>query len=465
MSVITKFKNFIKKPFDKYLDKEYGRYSTEVDRKNREQRDVKIENDKTVEKISYLFCEFEDLGFEVNISPTFRNFPSEKGPGGYVSVRMVNKKDIQNMDLKFISKEIKNLMSEFILRIKDENLKVSEIKYNFIWEDSKEKEHHQEERFQINKEFDPKDISFEFDKLKYLYYDKNVRSSKLLELTIRIKIGDFLLKNLSTNEGIVGEKPIENKNLYINQMNSTISDKIFFADRINFDVIVDFGCADGSTLLKIKQLNPKIKLIGYDIDDDMISKAKANLPNALITNDWNRVVSEIQKYKSPLLNLSSVIHEVYSYSNSNSIKSFWNNVFGGDFKYISIRDMIPSCEINRDEISTFKDDTSKVRRMTNQKLLSSFENKWGHISDNYRTFIHYLLKYKYTDNWNREVLENYLPITLETLISKIKDGYKIVYQENFILPFFKKQIKNDFNIDILHTTHTKMIIKNLRFRK
>jgi len=84
---------------------------------------------------------------------------------------------------------------------------------------------------------------------------------------------------------------------------------------LNFDVIVDFGCADGTFLENIRNNNPNIKIIGYDLDDDMILKAKKRLgQNTLITNNWEEVLRSIQKNKSPLLNLSSVIHEVYSYS-------------------------------------------------------------------------------------------------------------------------------------------------------
>ncbi|MGA1049083.1 MAG: hypothetical protein ACO3UU_13830, partial [Minisyncoccia bacterium] len=43
------------------------------------------------------------------------------------------------------------------------------------------------------------------------------------------------------------------------------------------------------------------------------------------------------------------------------------------------------------------------------KSLISFEKVWGSIFKDYRNFIHFLLKYRYTDNWEREVNENYLP--------------------------------------------------------
>ena len=64
----------------------------------------------------------------------------------------------------------------------------------------------------------------------------------------------------------------------------------------------------------------------------------------------------------------------------------------------------------------------KVKQKADKHYLNSFEDRWGVINDNYRTFIHYLLKYRYTDNWDREVNEDYLPVSLETVKSKVPNN-------------------------------------------
>ena len=267
-------------------------------------------------------------------------------------------------------------------------------------------------------------------------------------------------------EELVGEKPISNLQSYIEGMNYSMRDKLFFTEIVNFDVIVDFGCADGTFLEELSKIKPNVKLIGYDLDDTMLSKAKSRLgKKAIFTNNWYDAVKYTTGYKNPLLNLSSVIHEVYSYSRPAVISQFWNNqVFGGDFKYITIRDMIPSLEMDKQEIGHFKDDVRKVRSKSDKFYLDSFEKKWGTINDNYRTFVHYLMKYRFKDNWDREVNENYLPVSLETVKSKISGDYKVVYEEDFLLTFLKDQVKKDFNVELTHTTHTKMIIKNKKFK-
>lgn len=259
----------------------------------------------------------------------------------------------------------------------------------------------------------------------------------------------------------VGEHTISDVDKYTTQMAAGYIDKLFFLDKLkNIDCIVDFGCANGFILSKIQEMRPDIKLIGYDLDKGMLEKAKEVLSDAILTDDWNTVKESIRGYKNAALCLSSVIHEVYSYSYSSNIKKFWEQqVFGSNFKYVCIRDMIPSVEVGKAEWSTFKEDIKKVNKKANKKLLFSFENRWGMIDDNYRTFLHFLLKYKYVENWTREVNENYLPVSLEWMKTKIPSNYHITYEEDFILSYLQEEVSKDFDIEIKHSTHTKMIIE------
>jgi len=263
-------------------------------------------------------------------------------------------------------------------------------------------------------------------------------------------------------EELVGDIEISNVDNYVEGMEKSLDDKLFFVNQLDFDVIVDFGCANGVFLSKVKKMKPNVKIIGYDLDETMLNRARAELTDEdILTSNWDEVIREIQGYNSPLLNLSSVIHEVYSYSHTSVVKSFWEKqVFGGNFKWITIRDMIPSCKIDRNEIESFRKDVQNVRKRANKFYLESFEKRWGTINDNYRTFCHFLLKYRYIDNWEREVEENYLPVSLETLKKKIPSNYTIEYEQDFIVPFIQENVGKAFNIKIKHSTHVKMIIKN-----
>ena len=76
-------------------------------------------------------------------------------------------------------------------------------------------------------------------------------------------------------------------------------------------------------------------------------------------------------------------------------------------------------------------DINKIKEKSNKQHLEDFQNKWGDIGENYRVLLHWLLKYTYTDNWERELNENYVPLTIETLKTKIQIIGKL-YLKNII---------------------------------
>lgn len=264
-------------------------------------------------------------------------------------------------------------------------------------------------------------------------------------------------------EELVGDKPITDYEVYNKGMAMSYDDKLFFLNKVDADVIVDFGCANGYILQKIQEANPNVVVIGYDLDKNMLTQARQKVgEDVLLTTNWDEVLEEIKKYKSPLLLLSSVIHEVYSYSHTKIVKKFWESqVFGINFKWVAIRDMMPSINI-KDE-KDISSDVEKIRKKSNPDILESFEKRWG-VIDTYRTMIHYLLKYRYIENWDREVNENYLPISVETFKKKITRGWKIVFEERFSVKFTKDEIKKDFDIDLKVKTHAKFVLMNTNFR-
>lgn len=250
--------------------------------------------------------------------------------------------------------------------------------------------------------------------------------------------------------------PISNLDEYINGMNKGLQDKLFFLNKVDISTLVDFGCADGTLLNAIHSINPDIDLIGYDIDENMMKISQERYPDIEFFSEWNDVIDRVEGDSTALL-LSSVIHEVYSYGTSREIANFWSTqAFNNDFKYLIIRDMVPSTDFDKMNIIDIK----KIREHSDPKYLESFEENWGDISTSFRVLLHWLLKYRYTLNWKREVKENYLPVSLETLKKKIPSNWSIVYEKHYTYDFLKKQIKQDFGVDLEENTHLQMIIKN-----
>lgn len=252
-------------------------------------------------------------------------------------------------------------------------------------------------------------------------------------------------------------KKINNLDVYTTGMQKSLNDKLFFIDKVDgIDRIVDFGCADGAFLREMYKINPDIDYVGYDNNVEMITQARNStdcekFKNIRFTDEY-----AFSNTNNTLLNLSSVIHEIYSYSQPDEINTFWNNVLYKNYKYIAIRDFCISKSINR---QSDINDYTKVIQNADKEQIDEYESIWGSLRDN-RNLVHYLMKYRYTENWNREVRENYFPITLETLLSMIPTyRYEIVYFEDYILSFTKNQIKEDFNIDLHDNTHVKLLLK------
>lgn len=264
-------------------------------------------------------------------------------------------------------------------------------------------------------------------------------------------------------------KKFSNIQYYNKEMQKGMEDKLFFVDKLpnnqNY-TFVDFGCADGSMINALTSIfeGSYNKYIGYDISETMIDLAKTNYhgpvnANVIFTSKWDDVKRELEwtnictEYKSVLI-LSSVIHEVYSYAkDSTDIAIFWNRVLNSNFDYIVIRDMCPSDDIDRGSDIYIE---TKIKDKANHNYLDEFENEWGKILNN-RNLIHFLLKYRWKVNWERELHENYFPISSNLLIQKLNDNFNIDYFERFRVPFLEKCWKEDFDVEINDYTHIKAI--------
>jgi len=250
--------------------------------------------------------------------------------------------------------------------------------------------------------------------------------------------------------------PIINLDKYTTSMKTTLSDKLFFTELIESDIYVDFGCADGSTLKALQNIYSNKILIGYDINEDMIQLAKNNTSRILYFSNQTELIEYLNKYKhlSKCLILNSVLHEVYTYSSKEELEEFYQFVFSGIFDYISIRDMMCSSSSNNKVDNSL---VSKIYQSKNSIQVKEFENVWGELNTT-RQLMHYLLKYRYIENWSRELYENYLPITIEEFLQLIPKNLNVEYAQRFFISFIHNKILEDFGIDFHENTHIKLIL-------
>ncbi|MCP3685930.1 MAG: hypothetical protein GY861_25060 [bacterium] len=236
---------------------------------------------------------------------------------------------------------------------------------------------------------------------------------------------------------------VQNYAVYNDGMARSMYDKLFWVDKVKTpDCIVDFGCADGTLIKASKHYFPNARYIGVD-----------NAPQETVTDC--EIVNKFEELsdlpENTLLILSSVIHEVYSYAD---IDNFWANIV--PFQQIVVRDMAVTDAVCNDMFIT---PISKVRENYPEQY-ADFVKVWGRIS-NKRDMIHFLLKYMYTENWEREVQENYLPLSVEEMVKQFTYSHSVDYINHQPLPYLNKKWNKEFGFGSFNdtATHIKLILE------
>ena len=244
---------------------------------------------------------------------------------------------------------------------------------------------------------------------------------------------------------------------YYTQMSQNITEKIDFIvkelSNSNYKKVVDIGCADGKTIQELSKLFNKLQFIGIDINSRLVennnnSNAYQNI--TYITPSENSYKNLFDK--NTLVIMSSVLHEIYSFTDKNSIKQLLSDISksGG----VAIRDMYftpNSLQVENNlqyikskRIITKSNELLKVR---NTKMSNEFITEM-------------LLKSLYPDNWENEKNEKYFStnwVEIANIFSEnnLEKVYYNTYMNNYLLeklPMLK---------DLTNTTHCKVIYKRL----
>lgn len=247
---------------------------------------------------------------------------------------------------------------------------------------------------------------------------------------------------------------------YTSEMLKSAYDKLGFVDKIfePVDVVVDFGCADGKITEIIKMFYPNATIIGYDLPEVI---AESEGVGVYYTSSLEDVRNRIEG-KTSLLVLNSVVHEIYNYEADPA--SFLDMLFTMGFNYIWIRDMY----ICQNYLSTDPQFVRTVNRLYDEygDQVRDFEQIYGSIRDS-KNFLHFLMKYKYIQNWDREVREDYtlFASNLDELKYQLEDyGYDVVFERVYSLPYTRNMIQEEFGIDLgrnMCCTHFRGIYKGV----
>lgn len=265
---------------------------------------------------------------------------------------------------------------------------------------------------------------------------------------------------------------IKNIDSYVRSMSTTMKDKCWWLDRIpdTIDTIVDYGCAQGDLAIYINNICPgRFRYVGIDNSPEMLSLAAHNhcLHFGMQSKFFSKlsdVVGECDPGRTILV-LNSVIHEIFSYLGKTERDILMQDMFSVGFARIAIRDMcLPllrdysTAEIKR-AISIIK--SSRYCNMWNEHILhcqnsgSPWLRNSLHQCDLFR-LSEFFLKYRYVENWQRELKETYLWNWL--FLPYRFPRYKTVEAERFSVPFIQDRVKSDFGIDFPVRTHMKVLL-------
>ena len=232
---------------------------------------------------------------------------------------------------------------------------------------------------------------------------------------------------------------------YTSEMLKSAYDKLGFVDKIfePVEVVVDFGCADGAISEIIKLFYPNALVVGYDLPE--VVELNDSGETVHYTSSLDEVRTIING-KTSLLVLNSVVHEIYNYERDP--QAFLQFLFNMGFNYIWIRDLY----IRQNYLPTDPKFVEVVNRLYNEygDQVRDFAQIYGSIRDS-KNFLHFLMKYKYVQNWDREVKEDYTLFGTnhdELKCQLDESGYVVVKQSLYSLPYTRNLIREEFGLEL-----------------
>ena len=264
------------------------------------------------------------------------------------------------------------------------------------------------------------------------------------------------------------EEAIADNKIYLSNMAKSFKDKAWFIPYMSkdIDLIVDFGGGAGEFAEYCQSiLGKSVKFVIVDNNPTFLEAAKEKGFECFKSLD-ELLASKLDLSRAMLV-LSSVIHEVYSYKDDfyDDVGVFWSDIKKCKFKAIAIRDMTVSKsaydKIPVDAVLWVYQNVLNSSKLTYKghtmaEITNSFEDIWGAICDvqhkkvDVHRLVHFLIKYRYQENWEREVRENYLPVSQDKLQYWLEDflGMKLVHKESSHLDFYDKCWAKDFKLSI-----------------
>lgn len=117
----------------------------------------------------------------------------------------------------------------------------------------------------------------------------------------------------------LAEENKENYASYLDRMGqscATSSKHMIPFYTIGYKTILDVGCADGTLMKAIKEVNPEARVIGIDLNQSAVDLARAQ-GLEVYHMDLKTVYEEVNDTEFDCIIFSSVLHEISSYATAN----------------------------------------------------------------------------------------------------------------------------------------------------
>lgn len=255
--------------------------------------------------------------------------------------------------------------------------------------------------------------------------------------------------------------PLQCRPSYNQSLAASLGSKLFFVDRIpamqDVTLWFDFGCGDGALLKALHTAHPGASFVGYDIDRWQVDTANAENPWGHFLSSWDYAKGYLSAWtQGPKVAIfSSVLHEVWS--NGGDLMALWREVEALGFDYIVVRDMaLPR--------RTYWEPTPERWLEASKRLLAShlerdFERTYGPLGV-LSHFMHFLLKYPYRADWERELAEDYTRYSQERLIEKLTRGpYSVLHARGTSTRHFRDRVWADLGIFSDIPTHLELVLE------
>lgn len=244
---------------------------------------------------------------------------------------------------------------------------------------------------------------------------------------------------------------IANPKQYLERMSKPLQEKLKIAKFIPSGVknVLDVGCADGTVTLALADMFPAVTFVGIDLDQQFIEQAQQKVGTRKNVSFEKIYLRErlLRPERFDVVLFCSVLHEFYSYGEgiSTVVKALSDSHEMLNKKgTLIIRDMILYDYATRSELWVTEMKRKIISKEGVSHLFNDFEKIFGGMVS-IKQLNHFLLKYMYSDNWERESKENYVPVSFEEYDQIFRLlGMSVLFQRSSTIPFLKEKWVADF---------------------